>query len=85
MANIPTKFADDPFMSAVRDVLESGIRRELKGPLMQIAEEVVDRAVDDAVAGLRVKIEAWMDDYKMQNTLKIVVEKSPPPTLKDTP
>lgn len=71
----PTKFADDPFMRAVRDVLESGVRSELKGPLMQIAEEVVDRAVDTAIAGLRTKIEAWVDSYKMENTLKIVVEK----------
>ncbi|MFA5898839.1 MAG: hypothetical protein WC829_06965 [Hyphomicrobium sp.] len=75
MASIPPLPTDDAFLSAVTATLSAGIRSTLKGPLMEIAEAEVDKAVDKAMAELDIRIKAWMDTYDMGTTIKVIFER----------
>jgi hypothetical protein len=75
MASIPPAPHDDVFLSAVASTLSANIRNTLKGPLMEIAEAEVDKAVDHAMVELDIRIKAWVDTYDMGTTIKVVFER----------
>lgn len=55
--------------------LSDDIRTALKEPLMREAEAYVDTAVDNAVAALKPRIEAYVDNLELSTTIKILVER----------
>lgn len=75
MANIPPLPHDDAFLSAVASTLSADIRSTLKGPLMEIAEAEVDKAVDRAMAELDVRVKAWVNNHDMETTIKVIFER----------
>ena len=75
MASIPPLPHSDPFMDAVARTLSEEIRGTLKGPLMDIAEAEVDKAVDRAMAEIDIRIKSWVDMQRMDTTIKIIVER----------
>lgn len=75
MANGPLVIHADPFLEAVRHTLDADIREALRAPLMAQAERYVDEAVDRAMAGLKIKLDAWVDHADMSSTVRVIYEK----------
>ena len=65
---------DDAMIRAMKEVLINDTRKMLKEPLMQIAEEHIDKAVNAAVAGLEVKVEAYLKHYEMEKVYNVTVK-----------
>lgn len=70
---------DSPFLTAMRNTLEQQIHAELKGPLMQIAEEQIDLAVQQAVEALRPRVEAHLRQYDMSAEINLVIQRAAGP------
>ena len=75
MARIMTPI-DSPFLAAMGQTLERQIAAELKGPIMQIAEEQIDRAVQQAVEALRPRVEAHLKHYDMTAEINLVIQRA---------
>lgn len=60
---------DDFFVNLLRE----DIRRKLKVALMPIAESFVDKAVDEAVAGLATEIVHAREMYNMKDFFEVSV------------
>lgn len=67
----------DGFASAVEQTLMDNVRAALKEKAMKIAEEEVDKAVDDALKDLNLRSEAFRDVFGHELKVKFLLSRFP--------
>ena len=75
MSELVTSVHSNAFINALEQALEQQVRQALKAPLMKIAEAEIEKAVDEAVKVLDVRIETWRDDMGLKDTIELLVKK----------
>lgn len=75
MASIKPTLESDTFISAMVNTLSDDIRAALKEPLMKQAEAYVDEAVDKALEAIKPHIEAAVNQFDMETTVKFIIER----------
>jgi methylmalonyl-CoA mutase cobalamin-binding subunit len=81
LSQVIPSVADSTFLKAVEETLRNRVRAALKGPLMTIAEEQVDAAVEEAVKAMDVSIKGYGSMERMRGTVEILLKRAPPAAL----
>jgi len=75
MTSITSLAEDNAFLRGVCEALTEKVREGLKEPLRKQAEELIDKVVEEAVAALRLKIEAAVSAEYNNLDLRLVIQR----------